>query len=802
MLASYLVTAIRAIKKDSQHFILNLIGFSIGVAGAILMALFVQHEMSYDKQHPDSSRVYLAHSDHTARGLQRVSMTRFSVADAAKNHSQLETVFKLTHVENVGDSISDLIELDGNYYRLKDLYTATDNLLEFMALKVLTGDIEQVLTAPGKIALSEREAIRLFASTNIIGRTINHEQGQYSVGAVFENLPENTHFKFDALTHMPEQVSKTSTGYTYYKLLPSTDISAFKAFLTQESHKLYAWEVREKVTMDLVNMERLHLDSNGPFTMKEAGSAKVLNICIGLSLVLMLIASINFINLNIAQSAKRAKEVGVRKALGATKGQLVFQFLTESFVVVACAALLAFTLVELSLPSFNSLMDRELSLVYSAVFTWAALAVILAVGLLSGLYPALFIASFSAKRVLSGDLVRGGTAIFIRKLTLCLQGALSVGLIIAAISLYQQMQLVNSLEVGYEKTSRLVVKGLPNDALYKSGHNSLFASIRELAGVDQVTASNTDLTSDMEFDLSFTWPNGETLTAVQPTVSTGYYPVETLGLTLIAGREFTPAFSGDWYQQDEQGNIKIALMVSRRMAELAGYTNVEEVVGMTVRDNGFNIEGHIVGVIEDVKIGSARQQALPMSVNLGLTVPASANGNLVVKASSADLAQLTRQLEQIIHKELHLSDVEITRVSDDYAQVHKNENQALEMVSIFSLLAIFLTCLGTFGLASFATLRRQKEVAVRKVLGASRISIVNLLAKEFLFLVLISIVIAFPLSYWLVTDWLANFNERITQTIWVYLLAATVVTCITWLTVASLGFKAASTRPSLILRDE
>jgi len=324
-------------------------------------------------------------------------------------------------------------------------------------------------------------------------------------------------------------------------------------------------------------------------------------------------------------------------------------------------------------------------------------------------------------------------------------------------------------------------------------------AIRNFPGVEQVTLSSIDLTNDIKGGLFLSWPNGETLTGPQPTVATGYYAVETLGLTLLAGRDFSPQFSGDWYQVDN--NSTVGVLVSRRMVELAGYPSPESVIGLTLMDTESKLTAKVVGVIENVKIGSARQQALPISFNLGFYGPLS-TGHIIIKASNANMAKLRSQVRQLIRQELHLSDVKITTLADDYANAHKNEHRVLEMVSIFSLLAIFLTCLGTFGLASFATLRRQKEVAMRKVLGASRISIVNLLAKEFLLLVTISITIAFPISYWLVGSWLANFNERIEQAVWVYLASAVIITAITWLTVASIAFKSASTRPSLTLRYE
>ena len=802
MVVSYFVTALRAIKKDKQHFFLNLIGFSIGLAAAILMALFAQHELSYDKHQPDSERVYIAHTDYTSIGLQAIALSSYRNAETLKSHSQVEDIFRLVKtnfLSKLNHGVSELVQVDDNYYRLSNFYAATANILDFIKLDIIAGDINQSLGQPGQIALSEGEAKRLFGEAQVIGRLLKHEQGQYRIGAVFKNLAENSHVKFDSLIQMPAQFIQDGQGYAYYKLLANTDIESFENQLTNELHES---EGDSTITISLIKMENMHLKSNGPVFMKRSGSTSVLQICMGLSLILMLVASINFINLNIAQSAKRAKEVGVRKALGATKGQLVSQFLAESFLVVILSALLAFTIVEMSLPAFNQMMDRSLSLVYGSKFMLITLVVIFVVGLLSGLYPALFIASFSAKRVLSGDLVRGGTAIFVRKLTLCLQGALSVGLIIGAISLYQQISLTDSLAVGYEKSSRLVIKDLPTEALYTQKNNSLLAKIRNLTGVEKVTFSNIDLTNDIVSGLFFTWPNGQRLRGPQPTVGTGYYPVETLGLKLLAGRDFSPEFSGDWYQENDEQNSTVSVLVSRRMMELAGYQSPESVIGLMLSEPRLKMTAKIVGVIENVKIGSARQQSLPVSFNLGFSENSIAKGHIIIKANNADMAMLTSQVRQVVKQELHLSDVQITTVADDYANAHINEHRVLEMVSVFSFLAIFLTCLGTFGLASFATLNRQKEIAIRKVIGASRLSIVNLLAKEFLILVVISIAIAYPLSYWLIGDWLANFNERIEQAAWVYIAAAHSITMLTWFTVASLAFKVASARPSLILRDE
>lgn len=800
MIANYFITATRAIKKDKQHFLLNLIGFSIGIAAAILMALYAQNELSYDKHQPDSKRVYLAHSDYTSVGLQVIASSSFKVAEILKNYSQVEDTFKLTLPGSQIENASDLVQMEGNYYKLNNFYAVTPNILDFIQLDIISGDINSALNQPNQLALSEREAKRLFGNTQVVGQILNHQQGRYRIGAVFKDLKSNTHVQLDSLIQMPEQFAREGYGYAYYKLLASTDIADFEKQFTEELQKSRGRGRESTITMALINIEDLHLNSTGSLFMKKGGSSSILQISIGLSFILVLVVSINFINLNIAQSAKRAKEVGVRKALGATKLQLITQFLTESFLVVSLATLIAVAMVEVSLPGFNQMMDRQLNLTYSSEFMVISVVVILASGLLSGLYPALFIASFSAKRVLGGDFMYGGMAIFVRKLTLSLQGALSVGLIIAAISLYQQMSLINSLDVGYEKSSRLVVKDLPTEALYIKDHNSLLATIKALPGVEQVSLSNTDLTYDMEYDFNFNWPNGEKIEGFQPTVGTGYDAVKTLGLTLLAGRDFSEKFSDDWYKIDADRNRTIGILVSRRMTELAGYQTPSAVVGLTLIEPRYNLTAKVVGVIENVKIGSVRQQALPISFNLGFN--SNPTGNIIIKANSSNIAELSSAIRKVVLEKLLLSDVEITLLAQDYANAHQNENRALEMVVTFSLLAIFLTCLGIFGLASFSALRRQKEIAIRKVLGASRLSLVNLLAREFMLLILISIMISYPITYWLVGDWLANFNERVDQTIWVYLFAATSIAIITWVTVASLAFKAASTRPFLILRDE
>ena len=464
------------------------------------------------------------------------------------------------------------------------------------------------------------------------------------------------------------------------------------------------------------------------------------------------------------------------------------------------SGLLALALIELCLPTFNRLISSELTFEYASGFMLSVFGVITLIGVVAGLYPALFISSFSAKRVLSGDLSRGKSSVYIRKLTLCVQGAVAISLICAVVMIYQQMALVNHIDVGYEKDNRLIVRELPSASLYKEEGSPFLAEVSALQGVEGITLSDTDYATDMNGGMHYTWPNGETYDGMFPGIRVSYDVVETLGLRLLAGRGFNRDFKGDWYRENSDGNGEFAIIITKEKATLAGYTDFNEVIGVKVTVPRRNLTATVVGVVDDIRLGSVNKPELPTSFILGFADTDVAN--LVIKTDGKENLVVIEQLEKILKKYYKRNDIEVRWLIDEFNASHRNEHTTLNVLAVFSLLAVALTIIGTFGLASFSTLRRQKEIAMRKVLGASRLSIVNLLAKEFLLLVALSIVIAFPLTYWLLGDWLANFNDRIEQSIWVYGLAAVSVALITWLTVASIAYKAASTRPSLILRDE
>ncbi|KZN60377.1 ABC transporter permease [Pseudoalteromonas luteoviolacea] len=803
MFSNYLKTSLRAFSNHKQHFALNIMGLSIGLAAAIMVTLFAVYELSFDRTQPHAQQVYRVHTDYRSWGLQLVGTAGSDAPEMLKEHTQVEDILLLASADGLefyNAALALTVKVADRQVQLPSFYAVKGNLLDFVNLNVLSGSVQDAISLPDQLALSQSTAISLFGHTNVVGEQLNHDSGSYTVAAVFEDLPENTHFYFHTLTAIPKHADPDVHGYIYMRLAPNADSTAIEAELNRTFNDRQQGR-RKTLTLHMVPLLDVYFNSNGPFEMKQGGSEQVMWVSVALAVILLLVASTNFINLNIAAAARRAKEVGVRKALGASRLQLIQQFLTEALLVVSISGLIALALVEITLPWVNQMLGRNLSLDFSAWFLVSVVGVIMLVGVLSGLYPALFISSFSAKRVLSGDLQRGQTAIWVRKLTLYLQSVLSIALIIAAVTIYKQMALVNELEVGYGKTDRLLVKSLPSELLFKADNNRLFDSIRALPGVSQVTISNTNLTVDMNGELFLTWPNGEQIEGTQPTVSTGYHAVDTLGLTLLAGRDFVPQYGSDWAHTDDQGVRHYAILVTESLMKLAGYDNPNDIIGKQATAHRGRTQVTIVGVVADVKLGSAKQQKLPLSFRLGVnSLPAA---DIVVKLDkSVSTEQVSRQIQTMVVEQLKLHEVSITRIEDEYQRAHISEHRVQQLVLFFSSLAVFLTCLGVLGLASFSALRRQKEVAVRKVLGASRYSIVNLLAREYLILIAAAVLLAFPASYWFLDGWLSNFNERIAQVPWVYLCSAVFVALSTWLTVAMLAFRAASVRPSLILRYE
>jgi putative ABC transport system permease protein len=800
MIVNYLITAIRSFKQHKQHFALNLIGLSIGLAAAILVALFAQNELSYDSQQPDAERVYRLTQDLTKIGIEELPFSNYVKAAATSSHySQVEDIFALTSVES-SERVNTTVKYQGQGYKLGAILGATPNIEHFININTLSGDLKTALSTPDSLALSESEAMRIFGITDVVGKALDHAKGQYIVRAVFADLPENTHFAFKNLAYVKHDKSDTSSNnsYVYVKLSEQLDPEVYAKVLTEQA---VTDQFRGTASLSLMPLLDIHLTAKSMAEFKKGGEKQDVMICVGLSALLILIASFNFINMTVALSSKRAKEVGVRKTLGASKAQLVAQFLSETVLMSMLATLIACTLVEILLPGFNTLIDRELVVDYSSNFSVIIVVLSMLVGITAGLYPAFFISSFSAKRVLSGDLQHGNTATLVRKFLLVLQAAIAIALIITTVVMNQQLAHLQSLPLGYETKQRLVISEIPAELVYTKDKTSLVNRLNNIEGVQHLSVLGFDITQSPIINQEVKWPNGEKAEGRIPTSGAGFNIVKGLGLTLLAGRDFSPEFASDWDAVvSEPFSRNVGAIITESVAIQAGFNDVADIIGKTISSANpkYPADMRVVGVVADVIVGNGQGSKLILLCGY----PSSSITEVILTIDQQSSAYIQQQVVEVLGEHANIFEPKISLLADNYKAVFRGDERVSQVVSIFTFLAIFLTMLGTFGLASFSTLRRQKEVAMRKVLGASRLSIINLLTKEFLFLLIISISIAYPITFLLVDDWLANFNERIGQSAWVYIAAAFSITMLTWLTVASIAFKVASSRPSIILRDE
>lgn len=800
MFFTYFKTAFRTFAHHKQYVVLNVMGLSVGLCAAMLIALFAAFELSVDNAHPHAAHTYRLHVDVNVVGLEEIPLSTVHVAQTLVTRGDVEDVFYLTDVVDQA-LMSAHIRIGDNRLTLRNVYGASSNITDFVALDILYGDIKKALTEPDLMALSASEAKRLFGRENAVGGRLTSAGRDFTIAAVFQDIQENSHFLFHSLIGLDYVTHNEIASYIYVRVAELANLTAIEQHLSKTLIDYYGLK-NSKLAYHLVPLDNVYFKAHSPFEQKPGGSWLLVILSLILSGLLVIIALANYTNMSTAQLLYRTKEVAVRKVLGAQKRQLITQFLCETICIVAMSMLLAMCMVELTLPIFGEFTQRPLALQFTLVRGLWILCIVVGLGVIAGIYPALLVVNAPQRLLLSGALRSGRSAILIRKILLTFQAAMAMGLIICTVFCLQQLSLLQSLHTGYQVDGRVVVHGLNSDKMMEKEH-AILAQIRQLSGVEQATTTDSDLTRSIMGEYYFRWPNGYEETGLPPTIGTGFHPVQTFGLALLAGRDFTPTHQSDWLHEREDEGVttkSMAILVTEQMANRAGYQDLDAVVGLTVTGLYSNTNATIVGVVADIKIGSAKDAWVPLSFSCGYSSQASVD--LVIRTRQVNLPVLYHELSTLLNAFDLASEPQYSLMKADYQSNYRVEQDMIVLTSRFAILAVILSCIGVYGLTSYAAMRRQKEMAMRKVLGASRLNVVNLLAKEFLAVMAIATLFAWPISYFIINDWLGEFNERIEQSGWVYLMASGVVALITWLTVLLLGLKVANTRPSSILRDE
>lgn len=797
--------------KNKVNSVINITGLAIGLACFLLIALYVVDETGYDHFYPNKERIYRINADLRFGGE---NMKMAQTADVMgpllkKDYPQVEQYTRI--YTNNG---AKLIKRGEDYINETKCANVDSTFFDVFQMPVIAGDISHALDKPNTVVLTASTANKYFGSINVIGKSILVKSGEalqpYMVTAVVKDIPPNSHFHFDLFFNMRGVnynwgAATSHNFYTYLLLKTGVDYKAFEKNFTDYVKKYVVPYARKfmninsleefekagnKLGYSLIPLTDIHLHSHRLAELSPGGNMQYVYIFSAVALFILIIACINFMNLTTARSASRAREVGIRKVLGTERKQLIIQFLLESVLMVVLALLLAVVVDFFVIDAFNNLAAKrlQLSTLLSAPFIILLVLLPLIVGLLSGSYPAFFLSGFKPIQVLKGKLNMGAKSSRFRNVLVVFQFATSIILIIATIVVYRQLNYIQTKNIGFAKDQVLVVKNtgplgsnaeaFKNEVLklpdVKMGTFSGYLPVSDAFRGDNTYSTETVMTADNGFSMQ-NW-------------DVDYDYIATLGMHIKEGRNFSKDFG-----EDSSGMI-----VNEAAVKFMG-TN--DPVGKFIygSDRDGNIEKyHVIGVVKDFNYESLHSSIGPLCL---LLRPSPFSASFKISANT-NLSGLISQIKSIWGKMAPEMPFNYRFLDDSFNDMYKAESRAGTIAVLFSSLAIFIACLGLFGLVMFAVEQRTKEIGIRKVLGASNVGIVRLLSKEFIKLVLFSFIVAAPVGWFFMTKWLQDFAYRTNITWWIFAVAGGSAILIALVTVSFQSIKAAMANPVNILKTE
>jgi putative ABC transport system permease protein len=812
MFANYFKIAWRTITGSPLFSLINIIGLAIGLACCIVITVFVRHEISYDKHWQDADRVYRVTRDFFGNQLRLATVAAPIGALLDQDFPEIET---MTRILNPGQLT---LSYDGENVREDKIAVADPNVFEIFNVEFIEGDPQTALADPSGLVMTRRAAERYFGNEEPLGKSLTLlGQLPLTVTALIEDLPDNTHIQFELLGSLESvplllgedemQNWGSNNYYTYLKLPEDYDYRALESRFRDFMVKHRGEEEPASSMINLQKMTDIHLHSDRDSEWRANGSIAIVYTFSAVALFVLLIACINFMNLTTARSTQRAREVGIRKVVGAKRSQLVAQFLGEGILITSIAMLLAITLVEVVLPYFAAFLEKplEFSVASPAVLAMLAAGVI-GVGLLAGSYPALYLSRFRPAEVLKGADASTGSGT-LRKVLVVFQFATSIALLVATGVVFAQMNYAKNMEPGYDK-SRNLIAGLPFLVDLWETYEPLKAELEAHPDIESVVYSSR-VPSMQSLDGSGYVAEGEQVTMdsllALADLKVDWQWFEHYEIEFLAGRPFLPTEMRRPEPTDEQPVVRAAAILDESGARRFGWTP-EEAIGKIIRQPDNReltrfYDREVVGVVPDIYFSSLRDERKA-------TVYAEPNPNysrnLSVKIAAGDPADAIAHFEQTWKKLVPDQPVNWQFLDDRFDALYRSEQRQAKMFGFFSAFAIFVATLGLFGLASFTTERRTKEIGIRKVMGATVKDIVWLLTSDFTKLVLLANLIAWPVAFYFMNQWLNRFAYQapFAEWAWLFLASALAALAVAWLTIALQASKAASSRPVLALRYE
>ena len=793
MFINYFKNALRILISQRFYAFINIIGLSIGISACILVMFYVKHDLSYDRYNKNAENMYRVEFSFPREGIvNHVAQSQALLGPTLKN--EYPEIKKLSRVYF---SERSLVKAgDKNTYEDRIAY-ADSAFFEIFSFQVVAGDITQFLKKPNSIIITESTAKKYFGKENPLGKIIEIDnQYSFEITGVIKNVPLNSHFKFDfiapysSLDKQPvanyfNQWGATFGSYTYMLADKGFDPKAFEKktenfFSTHTDIKADGWRVVIRPLLDI------HLHSHSGDEIEENSSMSRIIVISSIALFILLLACINFVNLSTARSSKRAMEIGMRKTIGASRFQLIQQFLGESVLFSIAALIISIITVKLIMPYFSSLFGTETVLEYNSNWTTMLIIVggVLIVGVLAGLYPALFISSYQPVKVIKGvDSANSGKsrASHLRKGLVILQFSITIILIIGTIIVNLQLRYLRNYNMGFDKEYMIV---LPVHVRVNNNYKTIKNELRNIPGVLSVTAGRSAPTSNNNIDTECkTNGTGNHLGAFGIEVnSVDYDYMNHFGVKLVAGRYFSEDFPGDFPN---------TMIINEKMARSLGFVNAQDALGKSYFISLNDYKPEIIGVIKDFNSSSLHNEI----TNQVFMINPDWFKEFIIKVKSSNITSTIKSLKDVWTKFFPQYPFEYSFLDESIDKMYQSEDRYSKVISTFSVVALFIACLGLLGLASFVTEQRKKEIGIRKVQGASIKDIVQLVSGEFLLLVLISNMIAWPVAYFFMKKWLISFAYRIDISILTFIYSGLLAFIIALLTVSIQALRSAVANP-------
>jgi len=815
----YLKPAIRNIAKHKLYSAISITGLALGIAVSLMIALFLRHETSFDKMYADHERIYRLTWENIGTGAQFATFFNIVSPILAENLPEdIETFARIAHSQH--------LIAEGDTKFAETVSIVDPDFFTLFAVETLKGDVTASFSNQESAVLTEAAALKVFGTTDILGRTFSVDgKFDFSVGAVIQNLPSNTHFTGNIFLHIektPElwgwpniwEAAGSDQFYHYIKLNPDVTPAVAEENILTVIEKTRE-NAREWLRVPLQPLTDVHFTSDlqneaasvDPMTgaVKPFRQKTDIYIFASVAVLTFAIAAFNFMNMQVVQTTNRVKEVGVRKVLGAHRSQVINQFLLEAAILAGTSMLVGLMLAEIGLPWFADIVAAPLKSgsFFSADMLALTLGSTLLAAAIAGIYPAMVVSRHLPSAALRGEAVKGTTGTKVRSMLIIAQFAIAIGLISASGVVNGQIDFAMSKALGFDGNNVLTAR-IPGDQ--RRAYSSLKSQLAANSAVEVVTTASVIPTGDLSDGMSFNMLQDGKEVDVSTRlaqVDAGYF--EALDMEMIAGRTYSELFPGDIAGRPTPENplVKAALILNETALRRAGFENAEDAIGQQMwiefdrRGTQYRYDFTLVGVVKDAHFRSIRTEIAPMSF---FYTPNART--LIVKAKEGQMAAAKNAIETAWANSITDYPLETAVLNDTYQSFYAGENRTFGLFIGFAGLAVLIACLGLWGLTSYTVERRTKEIGIRKVMGATVRHIVGMLTWDFSKLVIVANLIAWPAAWYIMSDWLTNFAYQSDISILAFIVAAAAALLMAVVTTSSRAYAAAQLNPAQTLRTE